>query len=331
MARPHKIPSAMTSTPEEDQFFAKDRAASRQAEEEQQDAPEEVQGAVEGSEQAAEPAEPEAEPESGDGGEETEQGGADAQETPGRTVPIGELYAERERRKSAETLQQQQAQRIQQLEETFRKVVDRIGGLQQQPQRPPQQNIPAYDSDPLAHLKATQDLLVQQSLGVNQLTQQQQAEQQLQAYIWQSENQFRAAHPDYDAAATYARDLRVRELELTANDPTEVMQALRGDVVAIARKAYQTGKNPAELFYEYAKLRGYQPQAAQPAAPAQPVAPAQRQGNGAQRLKQIAAAQAVSRAPKGGVAPNTKPTLADLEAMNDDEFDKYFEPLWRQT
>lgn len=331
MPRVHKTPSAMTSTAEEDQFFAKDKAASRAAEtEEAQDETEEQRGAAGEAEQPEEEGASETEGESGAGDQEAEPAGADAEEAPGRTVPIGEVFAEREKRKAAEALQKQQAERISQLEETFRRVVDRIGGLQHpQQQAPAQQDvkIPSYEEDPLAHLKATQELLVRQIGGTSQWTQQQQLEQQLQAHIYASENEFRAAHPDYDAAAAYAQNLRVRELSLLTNDPVQVTNALRQDIFSIAARAQQTGRNPAELYYEYAKLRGYQPQQEQVAQPQQKP----QSGNGAQRLKQIAAAQAVSKAPKGGTAPQAAVTLSDLSTMTDDEFDKNFDKFWKQT
>lgn len=331
MPRAHKTPSAMISTAEEDQFFAKDKAASRAAEtEEAQDETEEQRGAAGEAEQPEEEGAPETEGEPGAGDQEAEPAGADAEEAPGRTVPIGEVYAEREKRKAAEALQKQQAERISQLEETFRKVVDRIGGLQQPQQAPvqPDIKIPSYEEDPLAHLKATQELLARQIGGTSQWTQQQQLEQQLQAHIYASENEFRSTHPDYDAAAAYAQNLRVRELSLLTNDPVQVTNALRQDIFSIAARAHQTGRNPAELYYEYAKLRGYQPQQEQTTQPQQQKP---QSGNGAQRLKQIAAAQAVSKAPKGGTAPQAAVTLTDLSTMSDDEFDKNFDRFWKQT
>ena len=92
------------------------------------------------------------------------------------------------------------------------------------------------------------------------------AEQHLMARVNQDVAQFRAATPDYDPAFQHAVKVRREELAFYGNSPEQIDQQIEVDVRAIVQQAYTQGKNPGELFYNYAKMRGYSPAqaAAQP-------------------------------------------------------------------
>jgi hypothetical protein len=91
------------------------------------------------------------------------------------------------------------------------------------------------------------------------LTQEQAQERQIMARVNQDVQQFRAATPDYDQAFQHAVKVRREELAFYGNSPEQIDQQIEVDVRAIVGQAYQQGKNPGELFYGYAKMRGYSP------------------------------------------------------------------------
>ena len=100
------------------------------------------------------------------------------------------------------------------------------------------------------------------------------------------------------------------EEELAARQSTQeqIAQQIEVDVRALVQQAYTAGKNPAELFYTYAKMRGYAPQAApapQAAAQVQAFAEAQRQTQ--------------SLAPAGGPSNDGGMTLEAFAKMSEAE------------
>ena len=70
----------------------------------------------------------------------------------------------------------------------------------------------------------------------------------------------------YDEVLSALRE----ELAFYGNSPEQIDQQIETDVRAIVQQAYTQGKNPGELFYGYAKMRGYSPaQAVRDPVPAQ--------------------------------------------------------------
>ncbi len=318
MAR--RLPKSFTSTPEEDEYFEKEKAASAAPVEEEEVTEEESEPAPE--EEAAPEAEEEATEEAPAEGEEG-AAEADSEDTPSRTVPIGALHEEREKRKQLQA-------KIDQMEATFEKFAARLN--QQSPLQPPAPTapeppaIPAYDEDPVAHLKARIDQLTQLSTGTHQMMQQQHAMAKLGEAIGIFDAQMRAKAADYDQAIEFAK--RSRDSELAALgyvDPEQRMELMRQEILGTAAYCIQRGQNPAEAFYNYAKVRGWKgPNGEASSAASQ---------SPAKRLATVAKAQAAAgkAIPRGGVAPKPAVTLADLATMEDDEFDKHFDRVMRKT
>jgi hypothetical protein len=161
--------------------------------------------------------------------------------------------------------------------------------------------------------------LVQERMREQEQTQQsreaQQAEQQRQATfsrLASLEQQFAATAPDYEAAVQFAGQSRETELAIMyPNSTPEQRKAyIANEWEQIVQTSMQSGINPAEQVYNFAKARGF-------TAPA-PVAPTPAQPN----LAAVAAAQqrhqSLSDAPGGEVVPPLDAKA--LARMSDREF-----------
>lgn len=305
-----KLPKSFTSTPEEDEYFEREKAASKEDVEVVEE--EEAVEAVE--ETTAETEEEAAEETSEETTEET------SEEKPSRTVPIGALHEEREKRRQLQA-------KIEQMEATFHKMMERIG-QQPQPTAPapttaPEPQIPAYDEDPVAHLKARIDQLTQLSTGTHQQIQQQTAMTKFVDALGTLENQMRTTTPDYDAAIDFAKRSRDAELAALGYAPEARAEMMRQEILGTAAYCMQRGQNPVEAFYNYAKVRGWSgPNGAPKPAPVQV----------AKKLATVAKAQSAGKAlPRGGTAPSAAKTLEELATMDDKDFDKFFVSVMRKT
>lgn len=265
------------------------------------------------TDQHAQPAEPTQQPQ-------------DQQQQPDqRTVPLAALQEERAERKRI----RDELQRMQQQQDA---LVQRILANQQQPAPQEQQvQIPDYATDPVGHLRATNESLQRQLQQLTsylsgqhqqqeQMTQQQQQQAAVANFIATHEQEFRAKAPDYDAAAEFLQRSRAEEYRaLGMNNPIQIRNALQQDLIAMANIAYQNGTNVAEAAYQLAKARGYKQAAASP-----PLGADQRQQqDNAARLAAIAQGQqhAASLSQSGGAAPAPM-SIEKLLAMSDAEFSK---------
>lgn len=304
----------MIETPEEAKFFEEQKAADRQPEPEHEEEEQisDAEAETPTGEDAPEPDEAAAPADEAAATEEVEE--------EGRRVPIGELYAEREKRKELQA-------KISQLEGTFSRVMERLNQGQQPAAPPPQQpQIPDYASDPVGHIKAKLDLIEMATGGHQQAIMQQNALQQFSTALAGMESDFRSRVADYDAAVEFAKRSRDAELAALGYDPAQRVARLRDEIIGASYDAMNRGQNPAEMFYAYAKTRGFQAN-----------------GNGAQqqpkpkvdtaaKLATVAKGQSSGRSlPRGGAAPPAAITLESLAQMDDAEFDKNFDKFWRKT
>ena len=115
--------------------------------------------------------------------------------------------------------------------------------------------------------------------------QQQQAHYAQQQYIAQvsqvaaqmedHEEEFRAVAPDYDDAAGFYVEHRMKELIVQGYSEERAYKAVEYEIINGAATALQQRLNPAKALYEAAKLRGFtgpRPMAVSPPAPHQPPA-----------------------------------------------------------
>lgn len=303
-----KLPKSFTSTPEEDEFFEREKAASAPVEEEPVEETAVEEEPVEESEEA-----PEETPD-----ESADEEAPETDEKPSRTVPIGALHEEREKRRQLQA-------KIEQMEQTFQKLVDRVQQPMAAPAPPPAPDIPSYESDPVGHVKARLDALSQQSTVTTQHIQQQSAMQKFVDALGTLEGQMRATTPDYDDAINFAKQSRYEELAALGYSPEASAEMMRQEILGTAAYCMQQGRNPVEAFYNYAKVRGWNGPNGQP--PAKPTV-----ATTAKKLATVARAQSATKAlPKGGSAPPAARTLEDLATMEDKDFDKYFDSIMRKT
>lgn len=226
---------------------------------------------------------------------------AEPEKPPPGMVPQGALHQERERRKQAEA--------------QFQALQEKLAAIEAKLNPPAPIEIP----DPVLDPKGFKQFQIDQ---INQRAKEQadnerrqmeaQQHQQVMARLNQDVQAFRATTPDYDTAFQHAVKVRQEELAFYGNAPEQIAAQLETDVQAIVAQAYSQGKNPAELFYAYAKMRGYQT----------PVAP---QPNPA--VAQVAALaeaqkQTQSLAPAGGPANDGGMTLETLSRMSEADLAK---------
>lgn len=217
-------------------------------------------------------------------------------------VPQGALHQERERRKAAEAQTQDFQRQMAELQAQIAKLT-----------APPPAEIVVPDPvlQPEAFKQFQIDQIKQRAAENAQREQQAREsaqEQQIMARVTHDVQQFRAATPDYDQAFQHAVKVRREELAFYGNSPEQIDQQIEVDVRAIVQQAYSQGKNPGELFYGYAKMRGYSAApVAPPAAAAQVTALAE-----AQR-------QTASMATAGGPSSDGGVTIEALAKMSEAE------------
>lgn len=111
-----------------------------------------------------------------------------------------------------------------------------------------------FEEDPLGY---TKDALATHQERMARL-EAEQAHRAIVDSVRSLEDQFTQEHPDYDDAAVYLRDFRIKELELLGvTDPNQVRASLYQSAQWVVNQAMAQGKNPAELLYATAKQYGY--------------------------------------------------------------------------
>lgn len=207
--------------------------------------------------------------------------------------------------------------RIERMEQLFQKSLEtRQQPAPAQPAKA-EAEIPAYDQDPLGHTKAQLDRAL---ATINELKTGQ--EKQFKHYDEESRTRsqlenygrhisaFKRTAPDYDDAFQFLNETRDKELTFLHEDATERTNRIQYEEGWIAASAMKQGKNPAQVFYEMAKARGYkgkQPQVEE------------------NKIDRLAAGQKAAKTNAGGRAVDSEEiTLEKLAAMDPDspEFDK---------
>ena len=184
---------------------------------------------------------------------------ADPSKPPEGFVPHSAMHQERERRKQVEQEAAELKQRLAALEAA------------QKPAEPAPLEIPDPIIDPEGFRKFQADQLQAQQERWQQ-HEQQQRQAALHQHVQTLENQFMQQTPDYPQATQHLYQSRVAELTAYGYGQDQIQAILANDANAIVQNAMAQGKNPAQVLYEAAKLRGWS--GAAPAAPA-PAAPAQ--------------------------------------------------------
>lgn len=226
----------------------------------------------------------------------------EATKPPPGMVPQQALHQERERRKEIERQAQETQRTLAELQAKF----EALTAPKEQPIVVPDPVLQpeAFKQWQIDQIKQHAEKLAE----VERRAQESVQETQLMQRLNHDVAQFKATTPDYDNAFQHAVKGRQDELAFYGYSQEQIAQQIEVDVRALVQQAYTAGKNPAELFYTYAKMRGYAPQAApapQAAAQVQAFAEAQRQTQ--------------SLAPAGGPSNDGGMTLEAFAKMSEAE------------
>lgn len=235
-----------------------------------------------------------------------------------KEVPLAALQEERERRKSAEATARQAEINQARLDERLKLINDKIN-----PPAGPRE-IPDPEKDALGALKATaEEVRTFREFQAGQQRQQQQNAyaQDLMAKASSAEVEFMKQAADYGEASVFIKKQRAEQLAAVGMNPLQIQQTLTMEGLQLAEMALKSGKNPAELLYNLAKVSGYRKEATQ-------VVQGQPEGD-ADKLARIAAGQKANMSLGNVNATPAKPAIngKDLLAMDEEQFSTWLEKL----
>jgi hypothetical protein len=220
-----------------------------------------------------------------------------AEAAPEPPAPAPEATEETDRRVPLKALQEERQKRAE--------LERRLAELEQR-SKAPEPEAPADpdpETDPIGALKAAKAELRRMA----EETQRQQYEAQLNNIAFNAATQFQQQAPDYRDAYQYALKSRAQELKILGADDTTIPQILKREELNLIATAVNSGRNPAEAIYEFAKARGYAKAAPAPVAAPAPAAP----DPALQQAKKAVAASA-----SAGGAPASKGEISDADAVN---------------
>jgi hypothetical protein len=180
----------------------------------------------------------------------------------------------------------------------------------------PTQPAPSFDDDPIAAtvhgFQQTGETVKALQAKLDQIEKGQQAdhlERQMTSAAVAAEQQFKTSAPDYDSAIEHLVNARGRELAALGYQGQQILEIMHGERKQVLQQSLQSGRNPAQVLYELAKVRGYAPKAAAP--------------TGEQKLDTLAAGNKAASGIDNVAGRQTKSiSLQSLIEMDDDEFYK---------
>lgn len=243
-------------------------------------------------------------------------------------VPLATLLEERKARKEADEKFRLREIEQAKLEERLNLINQALESNKQQPQKPQKLEVPDADKDALGALKAlahNNNLTDEEVRTLRDYKAQREAEDMARQQVssianWaaQQEREFIAVNPEYTEASAYLMKSRFDELCLFGNTPEQANQIMHREIIDIANKSRQVGKNPAELTYAFAKARGFTSKATAGAAAGTALTEAE-------KIAAIAAGQRANRSlgDMSGAAPSSaKLDSKSLASMSDAQFAK---------
>lgn len=235
----------------------------------------------------------------------------DAAPAPAPAAPEAEEHDDR--RVPLKALQEERAKRA----EYERKLADyerRMAELEQRTKapEPPAEAEPDPETDPIGALKHAREQLRR----MQEETQRQQYEAQLNTIAYNAAVQFQQQAPDYQDAYKYAIASRAQELKVLGTDEAAIPQIIKREEMSLVDTAVRQGRNPAEAIYQFAKARGYAMPTPVAAAPAPVAAPTPDPA-----LQQAKKAVAASASAGGASAPKGELTDAEMANLKGAAFD----------
>jgi len=181
---------------------------------------------------------------------------------------------------------------------------------------------PDPNEDPLGfinhQMKTLQDQIAALTKQQQEASQQTTEQTQQAAFLSAVNNQiktFEATNPDYQEAYRHMIQMRSQDYIDSGMTATEAKAAVANDELAIAARAMQQGKNPAEIVYGMAKRYGFKP------APAKTTPE--------NKLETIKSGLEASKTVERGSQP-TEVSLDSLQNMGDSELTEMVESQWEK-
>lgn len=243
-----------------------------------------------------------------------------------KMVSYGALKEEREWRKMLQRQQEEMKKEVERLANFEKKWQIALEKANQQTQPKP----PAYDEDPLEHLKF-QNTELQNKLQAleghygEQIQERQQANYryELSMRAQSQVNEFLSENPDYVDAYQHLRNLRYQQYVISGYTPEQAQQTVLEDEFYLAEQAISQGDNVARRVYEMAKISGYRPRQSQATPTSTNVTPFEqkaKQGS-SEKLAQLERGMEASKSLSSTSGKSeTALTLESLVSMSDDEF-----------
>lgn len=238
-----------------------------------------------------------------------------------KLVPHESLHEERTKRQAVE--RELKAYRKEQEERTTR-LDERLRILTEAMQPKEQQRTPDLSKDPLGYVRSLEARVAaqeQETASQRKARETAEAAQQQEGNLWSnyraSGREYTKATPDFPDAYAFLLQSRAQELEIMGFDPAAIQRQLKSDEFNLAQHAFQTGNDPADILYRWAKQRGY---AGKPAQTPNGQANGKAQPSEIDRLR--AAQDASETLSKGGSASadGGKITLETIDRMSEDEY-----------
>ncbi|MEO0755148.1 MAG: hypothetical protein AAFY85_10175 [Pseudomonadota bacterium] len=151
-----------------------------------------------------------------------------------------------------------------------------------------------------------------------------------------AEADYRQAVPDYDDAAAFFAQSRLRELAARGMAEDQARRAVIAESAMITRRAVEGNQHPADMIYRIAEARGYQKKAPPAHGQAQSQGQGQGQGQGtpnaaAMDRREKAGQLSQTLSGSGGRAATSNGVTIELlnETQSGDDFDRLFEEMRR--
>jgi len=214
------------------------------------------------------------------------------------------MQEERSRRKQEQSARRELEAKLKEMEERFNKMTQEKA------------KIPEINESPVENLDARIaqfEALEQKRKEQFERYQQEQAVAAENAQILSDykENaaEFKESVPDFDDAYGYFVKSRIEEFKSLGYGDEEAVNAAYIEEMNIARHLISQGKNPAEVVYNMAKVRGWSKQSEK----------AEKPSNQDEKLKMLAKGTQNAKLSTGASKPG-EITLEALAEMSDDEF-----------
>lgn len=236
-------------------------------------------------------------------------------------VPHAALEEERQRRKAAEKKAVEAEQNQARLDERMKLINE---ALEKKANPVIATEIPDPDKDALGAVKMTMEEVKQLKQFRENFERNQETANQVNMVTNRAmalEKEFMTITPDYNDASNYLIASRRGELSAFGMTDQQIQQQIAQESLQIAITAMQQGKNPSEIIYNVAKLRGYQKKDGDQNNAGQ---------SEADKIARLEAAQKSNRSLgdiNGGAPNNSKIDAKTLASMPEKDFAKIMKSL----